>query len=117
MGFSRQESWSGLPYPPPGDLPDPGTKLGSPTLQAYSLPPEPPGKPILVAIASLVALMVKNLPAMWETWVSIPGLGRSPGGGYGNPLQYFCLEISHGQRSLEGYCPYGHKELDLTEGT
>ena len=44
MGFSRSEYWSGLPYPPPGDLPDPGTKLGSPTLQAYSLPPEPPGK-------------------------------------------------------------------------
>ena len=44
MGFSRSEYWSGLPYPPPGDLPDPGTKLGSPTLQAYSLPPEPTGK-------------------------------------------------------------------------
>ena len=44
MGFSRSEYWSGLPYPPPGDLPDPGTKLGSPTLQAYSLLPEPPGK-------------------------------------------------------------------------
>ena len=32
--------------------------------------------------------MVKNLPAMWETWVLISGLGRSPGGGHGNPLQY-----------------------------
>ena len=32
--------------------------------------------------------MVKSLPAMWETWVLIPGLGRSPGGGHGNPLQY-----------------------------
>ena len=38
MGFSRQESWSGLPFPPPGDLPDPGIKLGSPALQVDSLP-------------------------------------------------------------------------------
>ena len=39
---------------------------------------------------------------------SIPGLGRSPGGGRGNPLQYSCLEIPHGQRSLEGHSPWGH---------
>ena len=45
MGFSRQEHWSGLPFPPPGDLPDPGIKPGSPTLQADALPSEPPGKP------------------------------------------------------------------------
>ena len=38
MGFSRQEYWSGLPFPPPGDLPDPGIKLLSPALQADSLP-------------------------------------------------------------------------------
>ena len=37
MGFSRQEYWSGLPCPPPGDLPDPGIKPGSPALQADSL--------------------------------------------------------------------------------
>ena len=36
---------------------------------------------------------------------SIPGLGRCPGGGPGNPLQYSCLENPHGQRSLEGYSP------------
>ena len=38
MGFSRQENWSGLPCPPPGDLPDPGTKPQSPALQVDSLP-------------------------------------------------------------------------------
>ena len=43
--FSRQEYWSGLPFPSPGDLPDPGIKSESPTLQADSLPSEPPGKP------------------------------------------------------------------------
>ena len=42
--------------------------------------------------ASLVAQMVKHLPAMQETWVRSPGLGRSPGEGNGNPLQYSCLD-------------------------
>ena len=44
MGFSRQEYWSGLPFPSPGDLPDPGIEPGSPTLQADALTSEPPGK-------------------------------------------------------------------------
>ena len=47
MGFSRQECWSGLPLPSPGDPPDPGIEPGSPTLQADALPSEPPGKPYL----------------------------------------------------------------------
>ena len=42
---------------------------------------------------------------------SIPGLGRSPGGGHGNLLQYSCLKNPHGQRSLAGYSPWGHKEF------
>ena len=46
---------------------------------------------------------------------SIPGLGSSPGGRNGNPLQYPCLENACGQRSLAGYSPWGHKESDLTE--
>ena len=46
---------------------------------------------------------------------SIPGLGRSSGGGHGSPLQYSCLENPHGQRSLVGYSPWGHKESDKTE--
>jgi len=44
MGFSRQEYWSGLPCPPPRDLPNPGIKFRSPALQADSLPSEPPDK-------------------------------------------------------------------------
>ena len=44
--FSRPEYWSGLPFPSPGDLPNPGIELQSPTLQADSLPSEPPGKPL-----------------------------------------------------------------------
>ena len=44
MEFSRQEYWSGLPCPSPGDVPDPGIESGSSTLQADSLPFEPPGQ-------------------------------------------------------------------------
>ena len=46
---------------------------------------------------------------------SIIGLGRSPGGGHGSPLQYSCLENTHGQRNLVGCSPQDHKELDTTE--
>ena len=45
----------------------------------------------------------------------IPGSGRSPGGGHGNPVQYSCPENPHGRSSLEDYCPWGHKEPDMTE--
>ena len=45
MGFSRQEYWSGLPFPSPGDLPDPGIELRPPVLRADSLLSEPPGNP------------------------------------------------------------------------
>ena len=45
MDFSRQEYWSGLPFPSPGDLPDPGIEPRSPTLQADTLTSEPPGNP------------------------------------------------------------------------
>ena len=45
MGFSRQEYWSGVPFPSPGDLPNPGIEPKSPALQADALPSEPSGKP------------------------------------------------------------------------
>ena len=45
----------------------------------------------------------------------IPVLGRYSGGGRGNPFQCSCLENPHGQRSLEGYSPWGRKESDTTE--
>ena len=53
MGFSRQEYWSGLPCPPPGDLPDPGMEPvfpESPALQTDSLPPSHLGSPVLASI-------------------------------------------------------------------
>ena len=48
MGFPRQEYWSGLPFPSPGDLPDPGMELRSPALEADSLLTEAPGKPLFI---------------------------------------------------------------------
>ena len=54
--FSRQEYWSGLPCPPPGDLSNPGIEPTSPTLQADSLPSEPPGKPRNTGVGSLSLL-------------------------------------------------------------
>ena len=59
--------------------------------------------------------MVKNLACNARDLGSIPGFGRSPGGGHGNPLQDSGLENPHGQNSLVGYSPWGCKESDMTE--
>ena len=61
MGFSRQEYWSGLPCPPPGDIPNPGTEPKSPALQADSLPSGPSGKPKNTRVGRL-SLLHGNLP-------------------------------------------------------
>ena len=61
MGFSRQKYWSGLLCPPPGDLPNPGIKPRSPTLQADSLPAEPQKKPKNTGVGSL-SLLQGNFP-------------------------------------------------------
>ena len=189
MRFSRQY-WSGLPCPPPGVLPDPGIEPRSPTLQADSLPAEPPEKQsglcyfvkvvwtnwytyllhilkhpyeniwkyqcprgrvtqgaivshscpcashsgcfllynevkywhLEVEIscrqyknwASLLAQMVKNLPAMQETRVH-PWVGNILWRREQQPTPVFLPGESHGQRSLMGYSPWGHKESDTTE--
>ena len=78
------------------------------------------GGDICIFGASQVVLVVKDLPATAgnvRDASSIPGSGRCPGGGHGNPLQYSCLENPHGQRSLLGYSPWGRLELDMTEAT
>ena len=59
MGFSRQENWSGLPFPSPGDLPNPGIETGSPSLQADALPSEPPWK--LLMTVSYVKFIISKL--------------------------------------------------------
>ena len=74
MGFSRQEYWSGLLSNSPGDLPNPGTEPRSPTLQADSLPSEPPGKPSAAAAA---AKSLQSCPTLCD-----PIDGRPPGAPY-----------------------------------
>ena len=59
--------------------------------------------------------MVKNPPANAGDMGLIPGSGRSPEGGNGNPLPIFLPGEYLGQRSLVGFSPWGHKELDTTE--
>ena len=81
--FSRQEYWSGLPYPPPGVLPNPRIEPRSPTLQVDSLSSKPPGK----WIKKIVYICRRHKTRRFHT-----GLGRFPGGGQDNPLQYSCLE-------------------------
>ena len=82
MGFSRQEYWSGLPFPSPGDLPDPGIEPGSPTLQADALPSEPPGKPLKAALESILGAYVNQqrealVPSSREESIGIPCDGNS----------------------------------------
>ena len=109
MGFSTQEYGSGLPCPPPEELPDPGIKattLMSPTLaggffttsatweaQLYN------GKDDLHSVIPIrafrLALVLKNPPDNARDLRDkglIPGLGRVPGGEHGNPFQYSCVE-------------------------
>ena len=134
MGLSRQKYWSGLPFPSPGDLPDPGMEpasLMSPT-SAGSLPVEPPEKPIVVLqccvnfyciakwfghtyryIASLVAQMVKNLLAVQEILFS-PWVKKIPWRREWQPTPISLPGEFHEQRSLAGYNPWGRKESDTT---
>ena len=68
MEFSRQEYWSGLPYPTPGHLPDPGIEPRSPELQADFLLSEPPGKPPVCQ----QVWKTQQWPQDWERSVFIP---------------------------------------------
>ena len=71
MGFSRQEYWSGLPFPPPGHLPDPGIESRSPALQADTLLSESPGKPFIEHIP-------KSLHQAWPKSGVRRGEGKMP---------------------------------------
>ena len=68
MEFPRQEYWNGLPFPSPGDLPDPGIEPGSPALQTDSLPSGPPGKlPPYSCLGSKLPFTLSFSAGVWET--------------------------------------------------
>ena len=126
MEVSRQEYWSGLPFPSPGDFPNPGIEvmsLASPALAGF-FTTEPPGKSTYTCSSSIfvyVFIYIYMLP--W--WLSskgsacnagdvgslISGSGGSPGERNG---KVFLLGKSHEQGSLAGYSPWGCKGLDTT---
>ena len=66
IGFSRQEYWSGLPFPSPGDLPNPGIKPGSPALQTDALPSEPSGKH-LPKFMFIATVMLSSHLILWQS--------------------------------------------------
>ena len=72
MRFSRQECWSGLPFPAPGDLPYPGIEPGSPALQADALLSEPPGKPYycIYDMYNLRIRDVEHIPTENTIWLT-----------------------------------------------
>ena len=103
MEFSRQEYWSGLPFPSPGDLPDPGIKPRSPALQAASLPSEPAGKPMDIFGRPLFSEHGIQLDFCSIWWNGVPsGICQQP-----TPL-LICGVISSTRRSCI------HTDLILT---
>ena len=96
MGFPRQEYWSGLPFPSPGNLPDPGTKPMSPAWQVGSSPLSHLGSPrafgIILNASWLPWWLSSKEPACQAGDMGlVPGPRRPLGEGNGNQLQYSCL--------------------------
>ena len=145
MEFSRQEYWSGLPCPPPGDLPDPGIQFRSPALQADSLPAEPPEKSRHFRDTLEMAILAETKDYLfcfpffflrnsyccagglpwWLRGLRIclqckrpeldPWVGNIPRRSAWQPTEVLLPGESHGQRSLVGYSPWGRKESDTAE--
>ena len=103
IGFSRQEYWSGLAFPSPGDLPNPGIKSRSPVLQKDSLPAEPQGKPKNTGVGSLSLLQ-----QIFLTWKSNQDLQRCRWILYqlsyqGSP--FFTVEKERKENEVAQLCP------------
>ena len=84
MGFPRQEYWSELPFPYPWAIPNPGNKPGFPSLQEDSLLTEPPGKPPLKGLVSLIS---NHETIAVLTWVAIRNSGEMLRDGYKRHIQ------------------------------
>ena len=104
MGFSRQEYWSGLPFPSPGDLPNPGIEPGSPALKVDALTSEPPGKPNTKGALVLEKTLESPLdskeikpinPKGNQPWIFI---GRIDADTEAPVLATWCKEVTHWKR-------------------
>ena len=93
MGFSRQEYWSGLPLPSPGDLPDPGIALRSPALRADALPSEPPGKPQYPYYTAAKSL--QSCPTLCDPIVGSPPGSPVPGILQARTLEWVAISFSN----------------------
>ena len=95
MGFPRQEYWSELSFPSPGDLPNPGIEPRTPTLQADSLPAEPQGKPKNIGVGSL-SLLQQIFPTPESNWSLL-----------------HCLRILYqlSYQGIPGYSSWCHKRV------
>ena len=130
MGFSRQEYWTGLPFPSPGDFPDPGIEPGSPAFPADALTSEPPGTPKSRGNWGWKEFIIcqgpntgfpggasgKEFPCQCRRHKRCrfdPWIGKIPWRRACNPLQCYCLENSTGRGARRA--PWGHNELDMTE--
>ena len=99
MEFCRQEYWGGLPFPSPGDLPDPGIEPRYPALQANSLPSEPPGKPIEGSVfifppAAAAAKSLQSCPTLWDPIDGIPPGSAIPGILQARTLEWVAISFS-----------------------
>ena len=81
MEFSRPEYWSGQPFPPPGDLPNPGTEPRSPALQADSLPLSYQGSPYPVSNHPVVHFKYLTALCVSDSFMKLVGRGRGVGKG------------------------------------
>ena len=102
MGFSRQEYWSGLPFPSPGDLPDLGIEPRSLALQADSLLTEPPGKP-RVFLRSAVSQLRSLLAQSWAfpPWDQFSEAVEVGGGLHGTGWHGFCDTVGPPHMNLQ----------------
>ena len=92
MGFSRQEYWSGWPFPSPGILPNPGIESGSPALQADALTSEPPGKPTAAAVA---AKSLQSCSTLCDPIDSSPPVSPVPGILQARTLEWVAISFSN----------------------
>ena len=93
MGFSRQEDWNGLPFPSPGDPPNPGIEPGSPALEADALTSEPPGKPHAAAAAA--AKLLQSCPTLCDPIDGSPPGSAVPGILQARTLEWVAISFSN----------------------